>query len=91
LIAENTKASVFIAKQIPYGNDRKKSEGNGEGNGKDQYGGPSLRFRMTAKNEQRQERLQVSPLRQTMRPFGSGRDDRFLSGDERASRELEYV
>jgi hypothetical protein len=43
-------------------------------------------LRMTAKNEQRQGQrqpqgqrlLQVSPLRQTMKLFGFGRDDRFL-------------
>jgi len=58
------------------GNDSQK------GNGKGQHGVLRLCLGMTGKNKQRQrqERLQVSPLRQTVRPFGFGRDDRSLFG-----------
>jgi hypothetical protein len=58
-----------VQKQIPFGNDRKK----GKGKGKSQYGGPSLRSRMTAKNKQRQRQEQLQePIRGS---FASLKDD----------------
>jgi len=40
-------------------NQKGKGNGNGNGNGKSQFGGPSLRSRMTAKNKQLQEQRQL--------------------------------
>jgi hypothetical protein len=65
-------------------NDNQKSNGKGNGKGKERKQIPSLRCGMTAKRAKATAKAKdntgISPLRQTMGPLGSDRDDGTLSG-----------